>query len=52
MPKFDSKSFNAQAFGAYVKQIPNVKKAELAKSGAVGYAEEPERILEFDEEGM
>lgn len=35
MPKFDSKSFNAQAFGAYVKNIPNPKKNELAKSGAV-----------------
>ncbi|MBD5103731.1 MAG: phage coat protein [Ruminococcaceae bacterium] len=36
MAKFDSKSFNPQAFGAYVNRIPNVKKNELAKSGAVG----------------
>lgn len=34
--KFDSKSFNPEAFGAYVKRIPNVTKTELAKSGAVG----------------
>lgn len=36
MPNFDSKSFNPQAFGYYVDRIPNVKKNELAKSGAVG----------------
>ena len=36
MAKFDSKSFNPQAFGAYVNRIPNVTKNELAKSGAVG----------------
>lgn len=36
MPKFDSKSFNPQAFGKYVDRIPNTKKTELAKSGAVG----------------
>ena len=29
MAKFDSKSFNPQAFGAYVKRIPNVTKNEL-----------------------
>lgn len=40
MAKFDSKSFNPQAFGAYVKRIPNVKKNELAKSGAVGSNEQ------------
>lgn len=34
--KFDSKSFNPQAFGKYVDRIPNVTKNELAKSGAVG----------------
>ena len=34
--KFDSKSFNPEAFGKYVDRIPNVKKNELAKSGAVG----------------
>ena len=34
--KFDSKSFNPEAFGAYVDRIPNVTKTELAKSGAVG----------------
>lgn len=36
MTKFDSKSFNPQAFGKYVDRIPNVTKNELAKSGAVG----------------
>ena len=36
MAKFDSKSFNPEAFGKYVDRIPNVKKNELAKSGAVG----------------
>ena len=36
MVKFDSKSFNPQAFGKYVDRIPNVTKNELAKSGAVG----------------
>ena len=34
--KFDSKSFNPEALGKYVDRIPNVKKNELAKSGAVG----------------
>lgn len=34
--KFDSKSFNPEAFGKYVDRIPNVKKNELAKCGAVG----------------
>lgn len=34
--KFDAKSFNPEAFGAYVKRIPNVTKNELAKSGAIG----------------
>lgn len=34
--KFDSKSFNPEAFGAYVERIPNTKKTELASSRAVG----------------
>ena len=38
MAKFDSKSFNPQAFGAYVDRVPNTKKAELAKSGEIGRA--------------
>ena len=45
MPKFDSKSFNAQAFGAYVNRIPNVTKNELAKSGAVGTNEQARAAL-------
>lgn len=45
MPKFDSKSFNPQAFAAYVKKIPNVTKTELAKSGAVGSNEQAASAL-------
>ena len=36
MAKFDSKSFNPQAFGAYVDRIPNPTKSEMAKRGAIG----------------
>ena len=43
--KFDSKSFNAQAFGAYVKRIPNVTRTELAKSRAVGVNEQARSAL-------
>ena len=35
MAKFESKSFNPQAFGAYVERIPQLKKNELVKSGAI-----------------
>ena len=45
MTKFDSKTFNPQAFGAYVKRIPNVTKNELAKSGAVGSNEQARAAL-------
>jgi len=45
MAKFDSKSFNPQAFGAYVKRIPNVTKTELAKCGAVGSNEQAKAAL-------
>lgn len=45
MAKFDSKSFNPQAFGAYVERIPNVKKSELAGSGAVGGCENAKNAL-------
>ena len=45
MAKFDSKSFNPQAFGAYVNRIPNVTKNELAKSGAVGSNEQARAAL-------
>ncbi|MEG2050897.1 MAG: phage coat protein [Oscillospiraceae bacterium] len=45
MAKFDSKSFNPQAFGSYVKKIPNVTKNELAKSGAVGANEQAAAAL-------
>lgn len=45
MAKFDSKSFNPQAFGAYVNRIPNVTKTELAKSNAVGSNEQAKTAL-------
>lgn len=45
MAKFDSKEFNPQAFGAYVKRIPNTKKTELAKSGAIGANEQARNAL-------
>jgi hypothetical protein len=35
MSKFDSKSFNPQAFGAYVERLPQLKKNELIKSRAL-----------------
>lgn len=35
MAKFDSKSFNPQAFGAYVERVPNTKKNELVRSKAL-----------------
>lgn len=43
--KFDSKSFNPQAFGAYVERIPNTTKTELAKCGAVGSNENARAAL-------
>ena len=43
--KFDSKSFNPEAFGAYVKRIPNTTKTELAKSRAVGRNEQAANSL-------
>lgn len=36
MAEFNKKSFNAQAFGNYVKRIPSARKNELAKSRAIG----------------
>lgn len=43
--KFDSKSFNPQAFGHYVNRIPNPNKTELAKSGAVSTNEQARNAL-------
>lgn len=43
--KFDSKTFNPQAFGAYIKRIPNVTKTELAKSKAIGSNEQAKAAL-------
>ena len=45
MAKFDSKSFNPSAFGHYVDHIPNVKRNELARSGAVGTNEQAKNAL-------
>lgn len=45
MSKFDSKSFNSEAFGTYISQIPNVTKSELAKSGAVSSNEQAAQAL-------
>lgn len=45
MAKFDSKTFNPQAFGAYVDRIPNTTKTEFAKSGAVGSNENARNSL-------
>lgn len=38
--RFDSKNFNAQAFGHFVNRAPNVNKTELAKCKAVGKNEQ------------
>ncbi len=35
MAKFDAKTFNPQAFGAYVERLPQLKKNELVKSRAL-----------------
>lgn len=35
MAKFDSKSFNPQAFGRYTERIPKLKRNELLKSGVL-----------------
>ncbi len=35
MAKFDSKTFNPQAFGKYVEVLPKTKKNELVKSGVL-----------------
>ncbi len=45
MAKFDSKTFNPQAFGHYVDRIPNTTKTELAKCGAVGNNENARNAL-------
>lgn len=43
--RFDSKSFNPQAFGHYVRILPNPKQNALAKSGAVGTNEQARAAL-------
>jgi len=43
--RFDSKSFNPEAFGKYVERIPNTKKNQLIQSGAVGTNENAKSAL-------
>lgn len=43
--KFDSKSFNPEAFGKYIERIPNVKKNQLIQSRAVGTNENAKTAL-------
>ncbi len=45
MAKFDSKTFNPEAFGHYINRIPNTTKTELAKSGAIGTNEDARTAL-------
>lgn len=45
MAKFDSKTFNPEAFGKYVQRIPSVKKNQLIQSGAVGTNENAKTAL-------
>nr|DAE13811.1 MAG TPA: major capsid protein [Siphoviridae sp. ctLNL10] len=35
MALFDAKNFNGEVFGAYVDKVPNLKRNELLKSGAI-----------------
>ncbi len=35
MPQFDAKLFNGEVFGQYVERVPNLKRNELIKSGAL-----------------
>ena len=35
MPQFDAKIFNGEVFGSYIETIPNLKRNELIKSGAL-----------------
>ena len=35
MSNFDSKIFNPEVFGKYVERIPNLKRNELLRSGAL-----------------
>lgn len=43
--KFDSKSFNPEAFGKYINRIPNTTRTELARSGAIGTNEQAASAL-------
>lgn len=45
MAIFDSKSFNAEAFGAYVKRIPNTRRTALVDSGAIGTNQQARQAL-------
>ena len=43
--KFDSKIFNAEAFGKYYNTIPDTSKTELLKSGAMTGSQEIRNLL-------
>lgn len=45
MAQFDSKAFNAEAFGKYVEKLPNPNRDELIKSGAVIPSAEIKNLL-------
>lgn len=47
--KFDSKSFNPQAFGAYTERIPNLKKNELIKSRALKGNQDIKKHVQFSD---
>ena len=40
MSKFNSKTFNPEAFGAYARRIKNLNQNALAKSKAIGTNEQ------------
>lgn len=48
MAQFDSKTFNAEVFGKYVERIPDLRKNELLKSGALVSRQELANL--FDEQ--
>ncbi|MBR2504722.1 MAG: hypothetical protein IKB61_02145, partial [Elusimicrobiaceae bacterium] len=45
MPKFDAKSFNAEAFGKYIETVPHPNRNELIKSGVLKSSETIKNLL-------
>lgn len=43
--QFDSKTFNSEAFGKYVAEVPREKNDALVKSGALVYSDEIKKLL-------